>query len=346
MQGSMSGVYKERPEPGAIFRTDLPIPEIGKRDILLRVRAAAICGTDQHILPWSEYAQKRVKPPMVFGHEFAGDVVEVGSDVTEVAVGDRVAGETHIPCNRCRQCEIGNRHICENMRIIGVHAPGAFAEYISFPADCAFKLPDDIDYRTGSLLEPMGVAVHAVDAAGVAGKAVAVYGCGPIGLMAVGAAKAWGAKKVYAVDRFPGKLEAAGRIGADMTLDSRKAPASEAILSDTRYGADAVIDMTGNESAIRDGFTALRIGGTFIMAGLPGGDLTLDATGGIIYKEAVVIGITGRLMYRTWEQCIEILRTPGFDISPAVGKTFPLSDYKQAFEEIRNGAPGKMILLP
>ena len=242
---TMYGLVKAAPAPGAEIQENLPIPSVGPRDILVKVRATAICGTDSHIMAWTPYAQQRVPTPMVFGHEFSGDVVEIGSEVTEVKVGDKVAGETHIPCNHCRMCKSNKRHICENMKIIGVHVPGAFAQYISFPVDCAFKLAPDFSYETGALLEPMGVAVHGVDCGEVEGKTVVVNGCGPIGLMAVGAAKAWGAKQVIALDVIDEKLAVATEMGADVVLNSRTTDAAAEVVRLTDGGADVALDYTG-----------------------------------------------------------------------------------------------------
>ncbi len=342
----MQGILKARPEIGAEYRTDLPIPAVGERDILVRVKAAAICGTDQHIYKWTQYAQDRLTLPMVFGHEFAGDVVLTGEKVTEVKAGDRVAGETHIPCNHCYMCETDNRHICENMKIIGVHAPGAFADYISFPVDCAYKISDEIDYQTASMLEPMGVGVHGVDKGDVRGKDVVIYGCGPIGLMAVGAARVFGAETITAIDVFDNKLEAAGKMGADYLLNSKTEDAAAKVIERTGHGADVVIDYTGNAFAIKSGFDMLRKGGRFVMVGLPNGETALDLSESVIYKEATVIGVTGREMYKTWEQCEKVLKDPGFHMEAAVGGVFALSDYEKAFQKIFEGVPGKMILIP
>ncbi len=346
MKETMYGIVKAAPESGAVVREDLPIPSVGPRDILVRVRATAICGTDQHILAWTEYAQKRVPVPMVFGHEFAGDVVAIGEKVTEVAVGDKVAGETHIPCNDCVMCETDNRHICENMKIIGVHVPGSFAEYISFPVDCAYKLAEDFAYESGAVLEPMGVAVHGVDAAQVKDKTVVIYGCGPIGMMAVGVAKAWEAKKVIAIDMVEQKLEAAKAMGADEVINGAKVDVQKEVLRLTGYGADVVIDYTGNLKAIKVGFSLIHKGGTVVLVGLPNGTMEIDPTEDIIYKEATVIGVTGRLMYKTWEQCAELIQSGKFNIKAAISGVYPLRDYEKAFEAIKAGAPGKMVLIP
>lgn len=343
---TMYGLVKAAPAPGAEIQENLPVPPVGPRDILVKVRATAICGTDSHIMAWTPYAQQRVPTPMVFGHEFSGDVVQIGSGVTEVQVGDKVAGETHIPCNHCRMCKSNKRHICENMKIIGVHVPGAFAQYISFPVDCAFRLAPDFSYETGALLEPMGVAVHGVDCGEVAGKSVVVNGCGPIGLMAVGAAKAWDAKQVIALDVIDEKLQAATAMGADIVLNSRTADVPAEVVRLTGGGADVALDYTGVVPAIKSLFHLITNGGRVVLVGLPNDPIELDLTSEIIYKEATVIGSTGRLMYKTWEQCISLINSGKFNIAPVVSGTYALRDFAQAFDAIKAGKPGKMLLIP
>lgn len=345
MTGTMRAIVKEKPEVGAVYRTDVPIPQISDEEVLVKVKATAICGTDQHIYKWAPYAQERLKLPMVFGHEFAGDIVEVGKNVLGYQVGDRVAGETHIPCNQCYQCRTGNQHVCEHMKIIGVHVPGSFGEYINVHKDCLWKLDDSISYVKGSLLEPFGVGVHGVSATPMGGKDVLITGCGPIGLMAIAAAKYSGAGRIFATDIDEPKLEVAKQMGADVTINTRSQTASEVVLNATGgRGVDAVIDYTGNNGAISDAFKALKLHGQFTMVGLPGGNLTLDATNGIIYKEATVVGVTGRLMYQTWFECEKLLKTPGFDLKPALGGIYPLEKYEDAFQALFSGAPGKMVL--
>lgn len=346
MENRMYGLVKTAPIPGAEIQENLPIPEVGPRDILVKVRASAICGTDSHIMAWTEYAQKRVPTPMVFGHEFSGDVVQIGSEVKEVSVGDRVAGETHIPCNHCKMCKSNKRHICENMKIIGVHVPGAFAQYISFPVDCAFKLEKDFDYINGALLEPMGVAVHGVDCAEVSGKTVVINGCGPIGLMAVGAAKAFGAKTVIALDVIDEKLKIAEQMGADVTLNSSKVDAPEKIVSLTAGGADIAIDYTGVIPAIQSMFRMIIKGGRIVLVGLPNGKISLDLSEDVIYKEATIIGSTGRLMYKTWDQCIALIKSGKFRMEPVIAGKYALRDFQKAFDAIKAGVPGKMLLIP
>lgn len=347
MSKLMRGILKEKPEPGAVYREDLPIPEVNDNEILIKVKATAICGTDMHIYPWTEWAQARLKLPMVFGHEFAGDVVEIGASVRSFKIGDRVAGETHIPCNNCYQCQTGNRHICESMKIIGVHTPGSFAEYISIPVDCAWKLDDSVSYEIGSILEPMGVAVHGALSGEVGGKTVAIYGCGPIGLMAIGTVVASGASKVFAIDIFDKKLEVAKKMGADVILKAGKDDVVGTIFAATNgRGADVVIDYTGSAKAIQEGFKVLRKRGRLTLVGLPNGLVSLDISESIIYKEANVNGVTGRLMYETWWQCSELLKSEKFNIKPVIGNIYSLKDYEKAFKDIEDGCPGKMILIP
>ncbi len=347
MDKVMKGIVKENKTMGAVFREDLPIPEITDNDVLVRVRATAICGTDIHIYNWTKWAEDRLKLPMVFGHEFSGDIVKVGSAVKKFKVGDRIAGETHIPCNKCYQCQTGNQHICENMKIVGVHTPGAFSEYAAIPQDCVWLLDDDISYEKGALLEPMGVAVHGVLSGEIGGKTVLILGCGPIGLMAVGAAYASGAAKIYAIDIFDDKLEVAKKMGANVIINSKDEDYVKIILDDTRVqGVDVVIDYTGNEFVIAKSFDALKKGGRYTLVGLPNGDVKLNLTDAVIYKEAKINGVTGREMYRTWWQCNDILKSGKFDIEPVIGGTYKMQDFDKAFEALAAGASGKMLLIP
>lgn len=347
MEKTMKGIVKEKGDVGAVYREDLAIPEIGDNDVLVKVKAAAICGTDMHIYDWTKWAQDRLQLPMVFGHEFSGEIVEVGSAVKRFKAGDRIAGETHIPCNKCYQCQTGNQHICENMKIIGVHTPGVFCEYVSIPQDCVWLLDDEVSYEIGALLEPMGVGVHGVLSGEIGGKTVLISGCGPIGLMAIGAASACGASKIYAIDIFDGKLAVAKKMGADVTINSKDQDYIKVILDDAKgQGVDVVIDYTGNESVIANSFKALKKGGRYTLVGLPNKEVTLDLTESIIYKEATVNGVTGREMYKTWWQCNDILKSGKFDINPVIGGVYRMDEFDKAFEELKKGAHGKMLLMP
>ena len=345
MREWMRGLVKEAPERGAVVRTDVPIPELGGEDVLIRVEAAAICGTDQHIYTWNDWAAARVPLPMVFGHEAAGEIVAVGKNVTRFHSGDRVAVETHIPCNDCYQCSVGNAHNCENMKIIGVHVPGVFSEYARIPQDCIWRISDSLSYRHAAMLEPMGVAVHGVMSGEVALKNVLVLGCGPIGVMAVGTAAAAGAAQVIAADIFAGKLETAKKLGATACINTKEQDLVDTVLALTHgRGADVIIDYTGSVQLIETAFSALKKGGRFTMVGLPNRKLTLDLTNAVIYKEANINGVTGRRMYETWHQCARILEKGAFSLDDVIGGVYPLENFEQAFTDIINGKPGKMQL--
>lgn len=343
----MKALIKQQPQAGAVYTTDAPIPTIAPNEVLVKIHAAAICGTDMHIYHWTEYARQRMKLPMVFGHEFAGEIVEVGANVSGYAVGDRVAGETHIPCNRCFQCRTGNQHICENMQIIGVHTAGAFAEYIAVNQDCLWKLNDGIDYETGALLEPMGVGVHGVLSGEVNGKNVVIIGCGPIGLFAIATAKACGANQVFALDLVDRKLAVAREVGADFVVNSGSQDPVDIVMRETNgQGADVVIDYTGSGPAVQSGFRMLQRGGRFTFVGLFNKPLSLDVNDNIIYKEARINGVTGRLMYKTWYDCERLLLSGKVDAKRIIGKRFAMADFEQAFAAIAAGEPGKILLFP
>ena len=348
MTGTMRGICKMRPGAGAEYREDLPIPQISDDEVLIKVHATAICGTDLHLYHWNEYAQKRMTNlPMVFGHETAGEIVEIGKNVTGYKLGDRISVETHVPCNHCWQCKNGRPHICENQHVFGVTDPGAFAEYAPVHKDCIVRLKDDISYEMGAMLEAMGAGVHGVEVAQVRGKRVLVSGCGPIGLMTIGACKAHGASQVIACDLIDEKLEIAKTMGADITVNSRDVDLPAFVRSQTDgVGADAVIDITGNPHAIRAGLKAVRKGGIFVSVGLPDGEVGINLTEDIIYREVIYTGVSGRLMFETWEDCMNILQSPGFSLEPVVGGIYPFRDFEQALDALKQGVPGKMILVP
>ena len=348
MTGTMRGICKMAPGPGAEFRTDVPIPQITDDQVLMKIHATAICGTDLHLYAWNEYAATRMKNlPIVFGHETAGEIVEVGRNVEGWKVGDRISVETHIPCNHCLQCSIGNPHICDNMKLFGITEPGAFAEYAPVHKDCIVRLDDALSYEQGAMLEAMGAGVHGVEVARVRGKRVLVSGCGPIGLMTIGACKAHGASQVIACDLIEEKLEIAKTMGADITVNSREVDLPAFVRSQTDgVGADAVIDITGNPHAIRAGLKAVRKGGIFVSVGLPDGEVGINLTEDIIYREVIYTGVSGRLMFETWEDSMNILQSPGFSLEPVVGGIYPFRDFEKALDALKQGVPGKMILVP
>ena len=348
MTGTMQGICKMSPGVGAEFREDIPIPQITDHEVLIKVHATAICGTDLHIFHWNEYASSRMKNlPMVFGHETAGEIVEIGKAVEGYKIGDRISVETHIPCNNCYQCKTGNRHICENQRVFGVTDPGAFAEYAAVPKDCIVRLDDSITYEMGAMLEAMGAGVHGVEVAKVAGKRVLVSGCGPIGLMAIGACKVHGAKEIIACDIFDEKLDIAKVMGATEVVNSRTKELTEFVRSQTDgIGVDAVIDITGSKPAIIAGLKSVRKGGAVVSVGLPDGEVPLNLTEDIIYREVMYTGVSGRLMFETWDDCMNILQTPKFSLEPIIGGVYKFRAFEEALSAIQSGVPGKMILVP
>ncbi len=343
----MRGIVKEQAGPGLVYREDLPFPVIGEDEALFRVKAAAVCGTDLHIDEWNEWARTRIKLPVIIGHEAAGEVVAVGAKVTNLKPGDRIAVETHVACYHCPLCSMGMPHICPHQDIYGVTIQGAFAEYSKVRADVCVKLPGDVTDEMGAMLEPMGAGVHGVDLARVEGKTVFINGCGPIGLMAIGACLVHGARRVIASDIFEEKLAIAREMGAELALNAKNEDVVARVKAETNgLGCDAAIDFTGSGRAIVSALRAVRKGGMLVLVGLPDGEIPINLTEDLIYKEVTVTGVAGRLMYETWEDAIRILQSPRFSLKPVIGGVYPLEKYGEALAAIRGGAPGKMILIP
>jgi threonine 3-dehydrogenase len=343
----MRAVLKAKPAPGAEL-AEVEIPTVGEKDLLVRVKAAAICGTDIHIYEWTPYAQERIHPPMIFGHEFCGEVVEVGSQVTSVRAGDLVAGETHIPCGHCFQCQTGNQHICERMAILGVHTNGAFAEYALLPESCAWKLAPGTSPELGAILEPLGVATHGVLVDRVDGRSVAVFGCGPIGLFALGVAAACGASRLFAVEVNPFRLSMAPSMAPNAILvnSGEQDPVQTILAATDGRGVDVVIELTGNAKATQQAFKVLRKGGRISLVGLPSNPIALDLVEDIIYKEAKVFGTTGRVMWDTWWQMDALLKAGRLNPLPVITHRLPLEQIGEAMALAKSGQAGKILLLP
>jgi threonine 3-dehydrogenase len=341
----MRAIRKSRPEPG-LEVCQLPEPKAGSRDVLIRVRYAGVCGTDLHIADWDQWAQGRIRPPVVLGHEFAGEIVEVGSDVAaEFKVGDLVTAEGHIVCGHCRQCRMGEAHICQNTKIIGVDRDGAFADLVSVPAANVVAL-NGIPATTGAIMDPLGNAFHAVLAGNsVSGASVLVLGCGPIGCFAVGVAKAAGAALIVASDINPRRLELARIMGAHYTLDARSEDVPRRVAELTRgEGADLVLEMSGSAAAVKQAFSAVRLGGRVHLLGLPKGEVALELSSDLIFKGATVYGVIGRRMFETWHQMQSFLSSGLLDPTPVITHRFPLEAIDDALHAIRSGEAGKVIL--
>jgi threonine 3-dehydrogenase len=343
----MKAVMKEKAAPGAKL-VDVDIPEAGPRDVLIKVKAAAICGTDIHIMEWTPFAQDRIKPPMIFGHECCGEVVKVGGQVTDLSVGDIVAVETHIPDETCIMCKTGLQHICEKLAIIGVHVDGVFSEYAKIPAVCCWKLPKGTSPDLGAILEPWGVAVNGILKVEINNRSVAVFGCGPIGLMGLGSINAWGAIRIFAVEPSQTRLNMVPKFAPDAVLiNPTKENAVKAILDATDgRGVDVAIDISGNPEAIQSTFAVARRAGSVILMGMPSDPVPLDLVTSIIYKEARVFGSTGRMMWQTWYEMKNLMDYGKFDPMPVITHRIPLADFAKGIELAADGKAGKIILYP
>lgn len=342
----MKAIVKEERAQGAVLR-EVPVPEIGDQEVLIKVKATSICGTDLHIYTWDEWSQSRVKPPYVFGHEFAGVVVEKGKLVKNVEVGDHVSAETHIVCGHCPQCLTGQAHICANTEIIGVDRDGCFAEYVALPAENMWKNDPSLPFDVASVQEPFGNAVHTVLAGDVAGKTVAVIGCGPIGIMAVGVAKAAGASQVIAFDLNDYRLELAKEMGATTIVNSKKEdPLEVASRLTDGNGIDVICEMSGHPIAMDQGFKMVTNGGRVSILSLPVRPVEIDVTNDIVFKGITVQGITGRKMYETWQQVSGLLSSGQVDVKPMITHHFPLEEFEKGFDLMKAGKCGKVVLHP
>ena len=339
----MKALIKDKPTRGANF-TDLPVPKIGENDLLVRVQAAAICGTDIHIYQWNEYAASRIKLPLLFGHEYSAEVVEVGKNVTNFKKGDRVAAETHVPCGHCYQCTTGLRHICKDMKILGVHMDGAFSEYAILPAVCAWKLDPSISYEIGATMEPFGIGVHAISKTKPAGKKVIVFGCGPIGIYAQMVAKLSGAEYVIGVDVTKERLDLARKMGTDIVLNAKEVNVADEVNKITKgFGTDIVVELTGNRGVLNDATKTLRRGGDIVLVGLFSGPVEWDLVNNVIYKEANVYGVTGRIMWDTWWTAQSMILSGKMDLSLVITHRFELRDYDKALQLAESASTGKIV---
>ncbi|HYK82326.1 MAG TPA: L-threonine 3-dehydrogenase [Gemmatimonadales bacterium] len=339
----MQAIVKPTRAPG-LKVASVPKPTVGPGEVLIAVRHAGVCGTDLHIADWDAWAQGRIAPPIVVGHEFAGEIVAVGDGVAELKTGQLVTAEGHIVCGHCLQCRTGNSHICRNTRIIGVDRDGAFAEYIAMPATNVLAL-DGIPTTVGAIMDPIGNAFHAVLSADIAGNTVFVVGCGPIGCFAVGIARAAGAAKVIASDVNATRLGLARRMGAHATVNAAHEDVVQTVLRETGgEGADVVCEMSGVPSALHQAFAAVRLGGRVQLLGIPKGAVPIDFAKEIIFKGITVYGVIGRKMYETWHLMRRYLTAGLLDPRPVITHQFPLAQIDDALAAIRAGDAGKIVL--
>jgi threonine 3-dehydrogenase len=345
---TMRALVKASPAAGAELR-DVAVPLPGDGELLIRVEAASLCGTDLHIYRWDDWAESRLGKglPRIFGHEMAGRVVAHGPNVRgrgEIPLGTLVAAETHLVDQSCYQCRTGREHVCANLRILGVDMDGAFAQYVALPAHNAWP-SEGLSPEIAAIQEPMGNAVHAAFVEELAGQTVVVTGCGPIGLMTVAIAKLAGAAKVFATDINPERLEIAQRMGADVAINGHEDVVARLRELTGGVGVDVVLEMSGAEVAIRQGFEAVTNGGRVSLLGIPERPITLDLASDVIFKGLRVYGITGRKMFETWYRT-QALLAQGLDLTPIVTHRIAMRDYHQAFELLAGGHAGKVVLLP
>jgi len=339
----MKAVVKAKPEPGAELQ-DVDTPTPGPGEVLVRVAATSICGTDLHIYEWNEWARARIVPPQIMGHELAGYVEEVGAEVHSVAPGDYVSAETHIYCGNCYLCHIGKAHICRNLAILGVDRDGAFAEYIVVPERVIWKNNATLPPAVASIQEPFGNAVHAVQRAEVAGKRVVIFGDGTIGLMSCAVAKALGAHSVWLVGLSEARLALGRKLGADEVIDARGTDPVALVRKWTGgLGADVVLEMAGAQAALTQGLAAVRPGGRLIAFGIPPGAVPLDIPQ-VVFKEVEIVGVVGRHIFGTWEQASRLLSR--LDVSPVITDELPLSDYERGFAKLLRREAIKVVLYP
>ena len=342
---TMKTFCKVRADYGGEF-VEKPIPLCGDDQVLVKVVATSICGTDVHIYQWDNWAKSRVPVPQTMGHEFVGKIVEVGKFVSGYSVGETVAAETHIVCNSCEFCMNNQMHICENTKVLGVDVDGAFAEYIAIPAQNAIK----VNYRKApeflSILEPLGNAVHTVNSTDVQGKTVAVVGCGPIGLMAIDVAKAYGAKAVYALEVNEYRLNKAKELHADAIINPLKENATQRIMELTNHkGVDVVCEMSGKDSAITEAFHYIKAGGHYAMLGVPSSLVTLNIATDIVFKGITIAGITGRRMFETWDQVNQLIDSNKLHLDKIVTHKISFDDIESGIHLMESGNCGKVVCM-
>ena len=338
----MKALVKSKPEPG-IWLEDLPEPPVGPNDVRIAVRRTSICGTDIHIYEWDEWAQNTISVPLTLGHEFAGVVAEVGSEVHGYTAGDRVSAEGHITCGYCRNCRAGRRHLCIHAVGIGVERPGGFAESVVVPASNVFKLPAQISDDLGAILDPLGNATHTALSFDLVGEDVLITGAGPIGIMACRIARFVGARHIVITDVNEYRLDLARRMGASVALDVRAGSiaATMAALGMTE-GFDVGFEMSGHASALGDLIDAMHHGGKVALLGLPSSSVKFDWSK-VVFKGLTLKGIYGREMFETWYKMASMLQS-GLEIVPIISHHLPYTEFADAFEIMRTGQSGKIIL--
>jgi threonine 3-dehydrogenase len=339
----MKALVKSQKTPGIWLVEDAPVPEVGVHDVLIRIRKTAICGTDVHIYNWDAWSQRTIPVPMVIGHEYFGVVEKVGAEVEAFTPGDRVSGEGHITCGFCRNCRAGRRHLCRHAIGVGVNRPGAFAELLVLPAENVYRIPDDVPDEIASIFDPYGNAAHTALSFDLVGEDVLITGAGPIGVMAAAIARHVGARNVVVSDVNAYRLDLARKMGATRTVhvpqeDLRRVMEEIGM----KEGFDVGLEMSGNGPAFRQMLEVMNHGGKIALLGIMPGPEAVDWNQ-IVFKGLFLKGIYGREMFETWYKMVAMLQS-GLDISPVVTHRFPIACYQEAFDVMRSGQSGKVVL--
>lgn len=341
----MKAIIKEKEGKGNIVLTNKPVPEINENEVLIKVKKAGLCGTDFHIYTWDEWSQNRIKPPLTIGHEFAGEIVEVGKSVTSLYVGQRVSAEGHITCQKCKLCRTGRGHICEDVEIIGVDRDGCFAEYIKMPAYNVWPLDDKIEDRHAAIMDPLGNAMHTVASQPISSRDVLITGAGSIGLFATAIARNFGAARLVVSEPHPFKAELAKKAGADVVINPLEKDHKEQIMEAFKGNKpEVVLEMSGFPSALQLGLELIENGGDMAILGIPPGNVTLDLGKDIIFKGITLRGINGRRMYETWYQMQNFLKDNSSFIDHVITHEIPMEDINDAFKMMQEGTAVKVVL--
>ncbi|MBL6946649.1 MAG: L-threonine 3-dehydrogenase [Rhodospirillales bacterium] len=338
----MKALVKAKSEPG-IWLEDTPLPEIGPNDVLVRIRKTAICGTDVHIFNWDKWSQETIPVPMTVGHEFIGEIAELGSEVQGLKKGDRISGEGHITCGHCRNCRAGRRHLCRNTIGVGVNRSGCFAEYFSIPAVNVFVLPPDIPDDIGAILDPLGNAVHTALSFDMVGEDVLITGAGPIGILAAAIARHVGARYVVVTDVNDFRLNLARKMGASRVVNVAR-DKIETVMEDLGMteGFDVGLEMSGNPTAVGDLLRTMNYGGRVAVLGIVPEAIPINWND-MIFKGLTLKGIYGREMFETWYKMTTMLQS-GLNVAPIITHRFHIDDFADGFEVMRSGNAGKVIL--
>jgi threonine 3-dehydrogenase len=338
----MKALVKSRAEQG-LWLEDIPVPEIGINDVLIRVRYTGICGTDVHIYQWDEWAQKTIPVPMAIGHEFVGEIVAVGSNVSDFYPGDIVSGEGHVTCGRCRNCLAGRRHLCAHTLGVGVNRPGAFAEFISLPMTNIWRHDPKINQEVAAIFDPFGNAVHTALSFPLLGEDVLITGAGPIGIMAIPVVRHAGARHIVITDMNPYRLELARKMGATLAVNPTETPIPEVQKQlGMLEGFDVGLEMSGNAQALRDMISNMAHGGKIAILGIPAKEAPMNWRD-VIFNMLTIKGIYGREMYETWYK-MSVMLESGVDIEPVITHRFAYSDFQKGFDAMISGQTGKVVL--